>query len=576
MHYSTLLEAPCVSITSNVYSPYLPPIVSSSWSEVQAIQPGSGSLAHWAQVPEHHLFAAFSTEQPPTFSSTVTYVANRSPTAGADDLDFRDASGKTRLHHAVIRGDFADVEDLLVMGYSLDVYDNNGNQPIHHAARGGFDGIILLLLKRGANVNARGPEGKTPVHLAVRSLKAILILLKYHPTLSLQDNEGNTALHTIFLSTPPHHSSSSKMLKKLIEAGAKVDVINNSGVTPLQLAIDPPNPLAEPCLSLAKVLLQNIATTSLLENDNKPLLQLLLNRSKIRWSPLRSAVSPDLVNKICKLMIQKGASLNIRLDSGELLLHEALLQTGADGDYELLQLLCENADVGAVAQNGNSTLHSCVTNLQSWRFPYARFIKALVKRGANLNQRNHLGDTPLTLALKSKAHLSLTEATKGLLECGADPMISDNTGDLPIYIAARQYNHDTSQSLIHLLAESYAETCSTRPLTSLGSYGLRWCTEYGKLLHDKHWHHATHNLVDTNVLPNDIAKPLSKLLLSIAAKKIFPFAQKTFRECKDELGLQHPNTRLAQAQLVLILRDCKALELNIDQSWYQFLLELFP
>ena len=76
--------------------------------------------------------------------------------------------------------------------------------------------------------------------------------------------------------------------------------------------------------------------------------------------------------------------------------------------------------------------------------------------------------------------------------------------------------------------------------------------------------------------PADIRDLLSKLLLTIAAKRVWPSIQTNFGACKDRLGLQHPDTQLAQSQMVLILRDCKAFDLDIDQSWYQFLLELFP
>ena len=554
-------------------------MASTNWNQITPIWPGSEILTHSVRVPEHQFPAAYPTAQTPVLASTLTYGANHSPAVEAADLDTRDPSGKTRLHHAVIRGDYVDVENLLSEGLSLDAYDDDGNQAIHHAARWCFDGIIQLLLRNGAKVNARGPEGKTPLHLAVRSLKAIRSLLKSYPTLSIQDDEGNTALHTLFLSSSPEHPPNSKVLEKLIEAGAKVDISNDSGITPLHLAVDPPDPLAKPNLLLANILLRSSSEISLTGTDNKPHLERLLNRSDLCWNLLRSSKWSDCANETCKLMIRKGASPNLRLKSGELLLHEALSHTRGAGDHELLGLLCENADVEAVALNGDSPLHSLVNHFDKFYSGVNcySYIQLLIENGANPDQQNHVEETPLMKAFRSGlSNYNVTKMTKTLLEGGADPMISDNARNLPIYVAAQKYNGNTRQSLVQLLAESYAETYSTRPLRSPLSSDLIWWRKYGKLLHDKRWNHATHKLADAKCFPNDIRELLSKLLLVIAAEKILPSTQATFRECKNELGLHDPNTQVAQTQILLILRDCKTLGLDIDQSWYQFLLELFP
>ena len=511
--------------------------------------------------------------------SSLAYEAN-SPSVQAADLDIRDASGKTQLHHAVIRGGYDEVENLLSIGLSLGKYDNDGYQAIHHAARSNFDGIIQLLLKNGADVNAPGPDGKRPVHLAVGSLKAMRSLLKAYPTLSLADQFGNTALHSLFLSASLHHPPSWKVLEKLIEAGAKVDVANGSGVTPLHLAIDPPNPLAQPYLSLANILLRNSYEIPLTGTDNKPLLEILLTRSDLSWEYIRpNQKGPVSANEVCKLMIRKGASPNVRMKSGELLLHEVLLHTRDTGDMELLQLLCETADIQAVTDVGDSSLHICVKKTREhhcYYFPFARFIKLLVDLGADPNHRNNLERTPLMEALEAIklpfSEHNIVEVVKILLKGGADPMLSNSAGELPIYVAARQYKDKIRRSLIELLAKSFAKTTPA----AVDLCDSNWWAEYGELLRDKRWRSATNKLANPNLFPDDIGKWLRFELLTIAAEKIFPHAQEKFRARKDELGLLHMDTQRAQAEIVLILRDCKTLKLDVDQSWYQFLLELFP
>jgi hypothetical protein len=44
---------------------------------------------------------------------------------------------------------------------------------------------------------------------------------------------------------------------------------------------------------------------------------------------------------------------------------------------------------------------------------------------------------------------------------------------------------------------------------------------------------------------------------------------------KETHGLQGHDTRNIFDQIVAILRDCRALKIEIDQKWYDILLEMF-
>jgi ankyrin repeat protein len=82
-------------------------------------------------------------------------------------------------------------------------------------------------LDYGANVNAIGFKGKTPLHLAVASKGMVQLLLKHQPTLSLQDDEGNTILHyTLLIKGWWYDLDVRATMKKLLSAGVDVNIPN--------------------------------------------------------------------------------------------------------------------------------------------------------------------------------------------------------------------------------------------------------------------------------------------------------------------------------------------------------------
>ncbi|CAB0043675.1 unnamed protein product [Trichogramma brassicae] len=111
---------------------------------------------------------------------------------------------------------------------------------------------------RAVQVNARNESGNTPLHLAVASGNAATAkwLLKRGADPNMADAEGSTALHLI---CERNDVVSAKMLFKMndeLNQSVWVDALNNSGRTPLQLAVSYFNP------SLVDVLLDRGADLS--------------------------------------------------------------------------------------------------------------------------------------------------------------------------------------------------------------------------------------------------------------------------------------------------------------------------
>ena len=535
-------------------------------------------------------YPSFNTVQMSQASSLVPAPSNTdlSPGVEARELGQRDLDGRTALHRAVIRGSMEDVEYLLSLGLSFNDYDNDGNQPLHHAASKGFAGIIQLLLQKGAHVNASGPGGKTPVHLALRSLDSVHILLGANPTLSLQDNDGNTALHTIFMIATFLDPPLPHVMDSLLDAGADPTIPNDTGITPFHMAIDPPDPAAMPYLCYVEVFLKRIINLAMLPGCGEGLLEIFLDRTKSDRG-LQSTI--NVVNSICKVMIEKGASPNIQLKSGEYLPHAALRSPEEyQWDFELLRILCEKADVDVIATNGDTLLHSAIRGSQSWSsintYKYINCIEILLDRGAERDIQNEAGDSPLMTALKAKHdEVHITAEVNTLLHGGADPMQTDKAGDLPIYVAFRSYDGERGQTLIQLLVDSFEvwyldmrESDERSWHSDMRNRDERsWWRDYYHLLYSKPPpHFLLQSLADTSGLPSDIEIPLSKLLLAIAAEKILHELKTEFITDRRSMGLKHQDTITSRDGIVRILRECLALDLNIDQSWYRYLLELFP
>lgn len=64
-----------------------------------------------------------------------------------DDVDLKNAAGKTKLHLATERGDLAAIKILLDMGASIDVQDRKLYSPLHTACLQGHTDVVRYLLR---------------------------------------------------------------------------------------------------------------------------------------------------------------------------------------------------------------------------------------------------------------------------------------------------------------------------------------------------------------------------------------------------------------------------------------------
>ncbi|MBK9324153.1 MAG: ankyrin repeat domain-containing protein [Bdellovibrionaceae bacterium] len=140
------------------------------------------------------------------------------------------------LMGAVAKGEMDTVKRLLKQKPNLEMTNDVGDTVLAMALGNEQDDMALILIKAGAEINVKSGEEQNPlVFLAasVNSTKALEYLVKNAPQQINQKNtKGDTSLHEAA------RYGTTRTLLTLIKAGAKKDVKNLEGKTPLDVAID--------------------------------------------------------------------------------------------------------------------------------------------------------------------------------------------------------------------------------------------------------------------------------------------------------------------------------------------------
>lgn len=110
----------------------------------------------------------------------------------------------------------------------------------------------------------------------------------------------------------------------------------------------------------------------------------------------------------------------------------ALLDAVADYDYAAVRrLIDQGANLEERDMDGNTPLNRAA------RYGYMDIIRCLLEKGADVDTRNSLGNTPL-ITLVSSYGESRDSIIRMLLEKGANPDIKNNAGKTALNIAAEK------------------------------------------------------------------------------------------------------------------------------------------
>lgn len=140
-------------------------------------------------------------------------------------LSFPPKNKSDELVDCVIKNDFEKLKDLVNKGYPLNERDSyTGRTALHFAANRGNYAMVEFLLKSGADVTIQGNSGKTPLmsafYKARRDNDEVIALLLAHgadKTINIPDSDGHTPLMWASKSFSP------RVVKLLIDHGADVN-----------------------------------------------------------------------------------------------------------------------------------------------------------------------------------------------------------------------------------------------------------------------------------------------------------------------------------------------------------------
>ncbi len=349
-----------------------------------------------------------------------------------DLINGPDSSGHTPLENAAINGQLKVAAFLLDHGADVNA---RGGTALFAATGAGNRAMVEFLLAHGADVNAiNNIHQQTPLFGAVQKGFAAVteVLLANKADVNAVDGPGETPL---FYAA----QQGTNLIQILLAAGANVNVTNNEGRTPLSFAAEKAPP------EVVKMLLDAKADPN--GGDLDP--------------PLLCAVYEKAAESV-QLLLQAGANPNVKglvdwqpHSSG--FYYEGTYGRGwatplwlaVDmNQLPIVQLLLKSkADPNDTRIEGESLLFDALWN--------TNILEALLDAGVQLDARDNVVNqrgTPLEYAARAK-NLAAMEI---LMKHGANPNDSDINGDTPLHYASNNLNPDLSQKVFELLFNYHA------------------------------------------------------------------------------------------------------------------------
>ena len=278
------------------------------------------------------------------------------------------------FHEAAKRDQVNEIREFLSADKTrLEKRDKYQRTPIHSAARYGSISVIQFLIENGANLNAKDESGNTPLHLATLYSrdKAVEILVGANPDLNTLNNDGESPLSVAtFYGTP-------RSLGLLLSKGADKGIRYKNSNSLLHIS----------------AMRRNVEKVQEILNYQPD----LESKNSAGDTPLFSAVKKYENEAVISYLLDNGAQIAAVDSTGKGVLHIA--------NFSNIKLLVQKgANVNMQDGDGNTPLHKVFMDLLRYKtfYPFMKeTTKLLLAAGANPNIKNKQGKSAMDLAVES-------------------------------------------------------------------------------------------------------------------------------------------------------------------------------
>ncbi len=330
------------------------------------------------------------------------------------------------LNNAAAEDNVQYIKNLLERG--VDVNKRSGKKqfsPLHVAALEGNVASVNYLLEHGANVNSRDYYQRTPLFLALENRQQAVVerILKESPILNISDKHGYSTLHYAA------KGNYVEVMKKTLQSGVKINQTGVGGYSPLHYAARSGSKeavifLKENGADVNQTMSYGWTAGDLAFNKFPWIANYLGTKqttTRRRFSPAESPFQdeasflPPLHRKIVQQtlepigdMLQDPNEINQLDNLGRNALSFLIAKKLFHHFDEVLE---SNIDINNLDKSSQTPLLRLLSN----RSHELKAIK-LLNKGADCNQPNFMGDTPLHLAIRNR----LFKAAALMLQKGAN------------------------------------------------------------------------------------------------------------------------------------------------------------
>lgn len=330
------------------------------------------------------------------------------------------------LSTAAHSGQLARIQNL-VQDLKVDVNATNqigGSTALIESCKMDHVDVVRYLLGLGADPNIMDYEGRMPLHYAVQACgcQCLPIMLRETANTSACDNKGNNIWH---LAACHGNTEALRVITSHVQIGKGSAAIVEDG-----------------CPAQERLTGRDIfeISTSLQENSYECGLR---TRNNDALTPLHFALSNGFA-EAAKLLIVAGANPNLVSEDGSSLLHYAI--ASGPGLHASVHMLIE-AGLSPCTRNNtwDTPLHTLMTadvsdvdDIEGALL----VLQTLVQQGANINEPNNEGRTPLHLVCRLSSGSWQQVALKLLLNLSADLSLRDSSGQTPVDIMIRAWEQE--------------------------------------------------------------------------------------------------------------------------------------